>query len=206
MRPLYQEAIMPNLAYIGGGGELAYWLERKAQFEHFKLNFPMLIRRNSVLWLDKGTAKKVNKLAVGIPQIFQNQDAVVRLFVENQTESVLEITEEKEAVNKAFEQIAAKAKSVDPNLEKAVLSEKSKQLKVLDQLESRLLRSEKQRHETSVKQIGGLKEKLFPKNGLQERHDNFLSLYVKYGRSFFDTLLQHLDPLKKQFLVIEDSL
>lgn len=205
MRPVYQEVIMPNLAYIGGGGELAYWLERKTQFEHFKINFPMLIRRNSVLWLDKGTAKKVNKLALSIPQIFQNQDAVIRLFLENKTESTLEITAEKEAVVQAFEQIAAKAKLIDPTLAKAVLAEKSKQLKVLSQLEGRLLRSEKQRHETSLQQIGKLKDKLFPKNGLQERYDNFLSLYLKYGRSFFDTLLVHLDPLKKQFLVIEDE-
>ncbi|MEL6355877.1 MAG: bacillithiol biosynthesis cysteine-adding enzyme BshC [Bacteroidota bacterium] len=41
MRPLFQEYIFPNLAYIGGGGELAYWLERKEQFAHFGLNFPM---------------------------------------------------------------------------------------------------------------------------------------------------------------------
>jgi len=205
MRPVYQEVVMPNLAYIGGGGELAYWLERKTQFEHFEINFPMLIRRNSVLWLDKGTVKKVNKLDLSIPQIFQDQDSLVRLFVENQAETSLEIKEEKEAVNQAFDQVAAKAKKIDPTLAKAVLSEKSKQLKVLDQLESRLLRSEKQKYETSLNQIAGLKDKLFPKNGLQERSDNFLSLYVKYGRSFFEVLLEHLDPMKKQFLVIEDG-
>jgi len=58
MRPIYQEVVMPNLAYIGGGGELAYWLERKSQFAHFGVFYPMLIRRNSVMWLDKGTTKK----------------------------------------------------------------------------------------------------------------------------------------------------
>jgi bacillithiol biosynthesis cysteine-adding enzyme BshC len=31
MRPIYQESVFPNLAYIGGGGELAYWSERKRQ-------------------------------------------------------------------------------------------------------------------------------------------------------------------------------
>ncbi len=205
MRPLYQEVVMPNLAYIGGGGELAYWLERKSQFAHFDVNFPMLIRRNSVMWLDKGMAKKVNKLSLSIPQIFEDQDAVIRSFIDSNTNTTLEIKEEKETVSKAFDQIAEKAKSIDQNLGKAIQAEKSKQLKVLDQLESRLLRAEKQKHETALKQITGIKDKLYPKNGLQERHDNFLSLYLKYGRSFFDTLLEHLDPLKKQFLVIEDS-
>ena len=27
MRPLFQETILPNLCYIGGGGELSYWLQ-----------------------------------------------------------------------------------------------------------------------------------------------------------------------------------
>ncbi len=205
MRPLYQEVVMPNLAYIGGGGELAYWLERKTQFAHFDVNFPMLIRRNSVMWLDKGMAKKVNKLGLGIVQIFDQEDALVRLFIDSNTDETLEIQAEKETVAKAFDQITEKAKNIDQNLGKAIQAEKSKQLKVLDQLESRLLRAEKQKHETSLKQITGIKDKLYPNNGLQERHDNFLSLYLKYGRSFFDVLLENLDPLKKQFLVIEDS-
>jgi len=62
MRPLYQESILPNLAYIGGGGELAYWLERLKQFEYFQVPFPVLIRRNSALILDKGTRKRREKL------------------------------------------------------------------------------------------------------------------------------------------------
>jgi len=206
MRPLYQEVVMPNLAYIGGGGELAYWLERKAQFEHFKVNFPMLIRRNSVMWLDKGTAKKVKKLGFSASQIFEDGDAVIRLFLENSTSVSLEIKEEKTAVANAFEQIAAKAKKIDPTLAKTILAEKSKQLKVLGQLEGRLLRAEKQKHEVSLQQINGLKTKLFPKNGLQERYDNFLSLYVKYGRSFFDILLEHLDPLKKHYVATKHKL
>ena len=76
MRPLYQEKTFPNLAYIGGGGELAYWLERKSQFDHFKINYPMLIRRNSVLWLDQGMSKKIDKLNLNITDIFVETESV----------------------------------------------------------------------------------------------------------------------------------
>ncbi|MBK7427234.1 MAG: bacillithiol biosynthesis BshC [Saprospiraceae bacterium] len=34
VRPVYQEFTLPNVAYIGGGGELAYWLERKIILLH----------------------------------------------------------------------------------------------------------------------------------------------------------------------------
>ncbi len=205
MRPLYQEVILPNLAYVGGGGELAYWLERKTQFAHFGINFPMLIRRNSAMWIDKNTSKKIQKLGFGIEDLFKDTDALIRLFVENQSVEGLEIAAEKQTIERVFDEIATKGKKIDPTLVKAILAEKTKQLKVLDQLESRLLRAEKNKHETALNQIRSLKEKLYPQNGLQERHDNFLSLYLKYGRAFFDILLEHLDPLKKQFLVVTDE-
>ncbi|HJW31383.1 MAG TPA: bacillithiol biosynthesis cysteine-adding enzyme BshC, partial [Saprospiraceae bacterium] len=61
LRPVYQEWVLPNLAYIGGGGELAYWLERKSQFEAAHTHFPMLVRRNSLLLIDAPTQQQIEK-------------------------------------------------------------------------------------------------------------------------------------------------
>lgn len=47
LRPLYQEMILPNLAYVGGWGELSYWLQLKGVFDHFGVNFPLLLPRFS---------------------------------------------------------------------------------------------------------------------------------------------------------------
>ena len=204
LRPLYQETILPNLAYIGGGGEIAYWLERKAQFEHFNVNFPMLVRRNSVLWIDRGTSQKMGRLGISFQQLFQDTDLLVRQFIETQSETALDLQTEILELTSLFERVREKAVQVDPTLEKAVLAESVKQIKVLEQLESRLVRAEKQKHETSINQIRALREKLFPGNGLQERQDNFLNFYQKYGESFFHVLKNHLHPLENGFLVIED--
>lgn len=204
IRPLYQEFILPNLAYIGGGGEIAYWLERKIQFTNFGINFPMLIRRNSVLWLDKGNSKKMAKLGLSINDLFIEVEALIKHFVSKHTNTVLSLAEEKASLNKVFQAIKEKSDQIDPTLSKAVLAEGAKQMKSLEQLEGRLMRAEKQKHETSINQIRSLKEKLFPGNGLQERHDNFMNLYLKYGNSFFETLKANLNPLKKGFVVIQD--
>lgn len=203
LRPLFQEAILPNLAYIGGGGEIAYWLERKEQFAHFGLNFPMLIRRNSVLLLDAGIQSRMEKLGLSVEDLFEDTDALIRQFVEGQTSSELSLQAEIKALEDVFEQTRQKAVQVDPTLEKAVLAEGAKQVKVLEQLESRLLRAEKQKHETAINQLRSIKEKLFPGNGLQERTDNFLNFYLKYDHNLFDILLQELDPLKEGFIVIK---
>ncbi|MBK8044030.1 MAG: bacillithiol biosynthesis cysteine-adding enzyme BshC [Haliscomenobacter sp.] len=205
LRPLYQEFILPNLAYIGGGGEIAYWLERKRQFEHFGINFPMLIRRNSVLWIDKGSSQRMDKLGINAEQLFQDADTLIRHYVDSQTEHELSLSQEIASLNALFEGIRQKAIHVDPTLEKTILAEAAKQVKVLEHLEVRLLRAEKQKHDTAIGQIRHLKEKLFPGHGLQERHDNFISLYQKYGDELFETLKAHLHPLEEGMLVLIDN-
>lgn len=202
MRPLFQEKILPNLAYVGGGGEIAYWLERKKQFEHFGINFPVLIRRNSAMLLDENTYRRIQKLGFSIEEIFEPTDFLIRKFVEKNAEGELNLKEEIALVEKAFHLIAGKAEIVDPTLVKAILAEQTRQVKTIEQLESRLVRTEKQKHETNLNQLKSVKEKLFPGNGLQERYDNFLPFYLKYGREFFQILKENLDPFDKSFLTI----
>lgn len=201
MRPVYQEAILPNLAYIGGGGELAYWLERKNQFEAFGLNFPMLIRRNSALWVDKASAKKLDKIGLHINELFGDTEALVKRFVKENTENEINLKDEKSAIEKILVQVSEKATEVDPSLKGKVLAENAKIMKSIENLEGRLMRAEKDRFEVSLNQIRKLKDKLFPGNGLQERHENFLSLYVKYGKDLFEILKDNLNPLEEGMVI-----
>lgn len=204
IRPLFQEYILPNLAYIGGGGEIAYWLERKAQFAHFGINFPMLIRRNSVCWIDKNTGKRLDKLGLRVEDLLEDTESLIRRYVQEHTAAELSLGEEKTALDRVFLSIGQKALKIDPTLEKAVLAEAAKQMKGLEQLEDRLLRAEKQRHEVEINQLRALREKLFPGNGLQERHDNLLPYFLAYGWDFFKTLKEHLHPLESGLVVISE--
>lgn len=205
MRPIYQELILPNLAYVGGGGEIAYWLERKSQFAHFGINFPMLVRRDSALWLDGATVKKMNKANLQLEDLWKDTDVLIREYISKFGNVEISLAKERATLQSIFEEIAAKAKTTDPSLEKYVLSEHAKADKSIDQIETRLLRAEKQSNENAISQIRSVKEKLFPNNGLQERYDNFLPYYLKYGEDFFKTLKEHFDPLDKKLKVFIDD-
>jgi bacillithiol synthase len=205
MRPIYQESVLPNLAYIGGGGEIAYWIERKSQFEHFKINFPMLIRRDSVLWIDRNTSKKMEKLKLSVEDIFKDTEILIKEFVKNNAVEDLNLNSQKEEINTIFERIKESAKNIDPTLVGKIEAEQTRAVKTIEQLEARLLKAEKQKHEVEINQIRVLKEKLFPNNGLQERHDNLISFYFKYGGEFFKILKENLNPLDRKFVVIRDN-
>lgn len=205
LRPLFQELILPNLAYVGGGGEIAYWLERKSQFDHFGINYPVLLRRNSLLWIDKATSSRIEKLGLRVHDLFIDTDFLIKQYVALNSEGELSLQPEMAQLKALFEQIRLKALGVDATLEKAVLAEGVKQEKVIEQLEGRLARAEKQKHETAVNQIRSLKEKLFPGNGLQERTDNFLNFYLKYGPQFAEVLQEVVDPFVEGFVVVRDD-
>ncbi len=204
LRPLFQEIVLPNLAYIGGGGELAYWLERKTQFDFVGVNFPMLVRRNSVLWLDKGSRDKMGKLGIQLHDLLQDTDALIKQYISKIATEPMSMEDEKKEIEMVFTKVLTKALSIDPTLEKSVLAEKTKHLQGIEMIEAKLLKAEKLKNESSINQIKALAHKLFPGGGLQERVDNFLPYYIKQGDTFFDVLLENLNPLEQGLMVISE--
>ncbi|TXF85686.1 bacillithiol biosynthesis cysteine-adding enzyme BshC [Neolewinella aurantiaca] len=203
MRPLFQELIFPNLAYIGGGGELAYWLERKEQFSAFGLNFPMLIRRNSVVWVDAKSGKKMDKLGLSVRDLLRHDDLIIRDFVAKHTKNELSLADELAQLKGLFETMSLKAKAIDPTLEAAALAEGTRQRKIVEQFESRLRRVEKTKFDREMTTIRELRATLFPGNSLQERKDNFLNVYLESGEEMFPVLLEALDPLTPGMVVVK---
>lgn len=205
LRPLYQEILLPNLAYVGGGGELAYWLERKDLFDHYGVQYPILARRNSALWLDKDAVKRMLKYPFKPERYFEPADLLIREYVAELSEAEITLEQERERVNEAFVSLSQKAAAVDPSLAKAALADGAKTLAVLDQWRQRLIKTEKQRHEQSVGQLKALKDKLFPDDSLQERKDNYIPYLFKYGDAFAAALLTHFDPFDAAaFVVLQD--
>lgn len=205
LRPLYQETILPNLAYVGGGGELAYWLERRRLFEHYGINYPMLVRRNSVLWIDRDASKKLERFGFTVDQFFGETEALVKLYVETNASADVDLGPELRNMDRLVHKLSEKAAAIDPTLEKAALADGVKMKDILNGWQSRLIKAEKQKHEVTLQQIRTLKEKLFPGGGLQERHDNFLPFYLRYGDRYFDMLKERLLPLEHGFIVLEDA-
>ena len=201
LRPLYQETILPNLAYLGGPSELAYWLQLKGVFEHYGVAFPILLPRNLALVINGGLKKRMDKLGVTAEELYLDDAALKKAFVEKNSENSLSLKTEEEAVTQAFAEIISKAKEVDPTLEGAIEAEKAKVLKGLSHLEARIKKAEERKFDTSINQLMGLKEKLFPGGSQQERKDNFLNFYLN-DPGFIDKLFTVFDPLDLRFNVI----
>jgi bacillithiol biosynthesis cysteine-adding enzyme BshC len=205
LRPLYQQSILPNVAYIGGPAEIAYWLELHSTFEHHNIAYPILMPRNFATIVDKGAVSKMDKLKLTIKDMFQGTEELIKEFVKQNSSLASDFEAEKEQLKKVYDEIAKKTKEIDSTLIATVEAELQKQYNALKTLETKLIRAQKQKDETSVNQIRKLKEKLFPEGILQERHDNFIPFYLGYGASFIDTLMQDFSPFDFRMAVMTEE-
>jgi len=201
MRPLYQEVILPNLCYIGGGGELAYWFQLKQFFDEVKVPFPMVLLRNSVLIQSENQLKKLQKLNISIEDIFLNKDSFINKRVREISNIEIDFSEQKTYLIQQFQDLYKIAEQTDKSFLGAVKAQEVKQLKGLENLEKRLLKAQKIALADEVSRMTELKNELFPNGSLQERYHNFAEFYLEYGEQLIPQLIENLKPLKSEFLI-----
>lgn len=203
LRPLYQEVILPNLAYIGGGGEIAYWLELKAVFDFHNVTFPSLLIRNSVVLVSEKQNSKIEKLGLSWADLFSKQNDLIHSKTKELSKFTIDFSEQKEHLKLQFEKLNQIALKTDLSFTGAVKAQESKQTKGLENLEKRLLKAEKRIHAEKLERIIQLQNELFPNQSLQERQLNFSEFYLN-NDSFISLILKQLHPLNNYFSIFID--
>lgn len=203
MRPLYQEVILPNLCYIGGGGEMAYWLELKSYFEEVNIPFPILLLRNSVQVVSEKQAKKLSSLKISSEELFMKQHDLLAKKVQENSEIQFNFDDAEELLTQQFLALRRVAEDTDFSFIGAVNAQQQKQLKGLENLRKRLIRAEKRKQSDLVERITDLQNQLLPNQSLEERQRNFSEYYLEYGRGFVTALKDTLQPLQLEFTILE---
>ena len=202
LRPLYQEVILPNLCYIGGGGEIAYWLQLRSYFDKVEVPFPILLLRNSLLLASQSQLDKLAKLSVDIKDLFLNREALRSTITHQISEINLDFSPQKEHLQKQFEDLYQLAERTDKSFIGAVAAQEKKQLNGLENLEKRLLKAQKRKLADELKRVSDLQDQLFPEGSLQERNTNFAEFYISHGKIFIDEVVHSIDPLDLRFTVL----
>jgi bacillithiol biosynthesis cysteine-adding enzyme BshC len=204
LRPVYQEIIMPNLAYIGGGAEVAYWFQLKDVFAALGVPYPLVLPRNSAMYLSRANAGKLAKLGLSATDIFKPLPELKKQVGAQLGQEEISLAAQQQALADAFEQVQALAQRLDPTLVKSVAAEAQKAAGSLAGLEKRLSKAADAKHETAYAQLTALKDKLFPDGGLQERTDNVLSILIN-NPGFIEQLLASFEPLALEFAVVMEG-
>jgi bacillithiol synthase len=205
LRGLFQETILPNLVFIGGGGEMAYWLQLKDLFDHYKVVYPVLVLRNSFLIIEQKWKERVQKLELSAAELFKDENELMKTIVKKFSENSIALNGNFEKAQDFYEQIRMQAEAVDQTLSQYVNAIKTRSLKDLEELEKKMLRAEKRKFEDHQRQIQKIKEVLFPGDGLQERVENFSWFYAKWGRGFIEELYKNSLALEQEFSILTEG-
>lgn len=205
LRGAFQETVLPNIAFIGGGGELAYWLELKKVFEAVNTPYPVLILRNSFLLATAGQIEKLGKAGVTLNELFLNEYELMNLIVARNSNRKYALNGELEKVQQLYDSITELAVQTDQTLKEHVAALKTKAIRRLEELEKKMLRAEKRKFEAEQRQIQKTRSILFPNNNLQERVENITPFYAKYGRQLIDTLYNNSLGLEQEFVLLTFS-
>ena len=206
LRPIYQEFILPNLAYVGGVGEMAYWLQLKGVFDALNLSYPIIQVRNSFQLFDRGVMKKLDKLGLTPSNCFEDIHQLKKQFVMDNSTTEMDFVKLDELMEEISTEMETLIIAVDGGLKGYGQSEITRLNKQLVGVKDKLVRQQKKKFETSLQQIDAVIDKLFPNNGLQERYENILSVGMRFGiHGFISMIFDASDPQSNDLIVLIDK-
>ena len=205
VRPLYQEVILPNIAYIGGAGEISYWLQLKAYFENQNIILPILVVRDSAILVSSRISKKINKLNISYSDFLKGKNYLIKNKIKELSSVNLDLQFLKDKLHSQFIYLEKIISKTDQSFVGAVKAQKAKQFKGIDNLEKRLIKAEKRKLKVQVEELEFIYDLLFPDDKLQERRENFFDYYYRFGYNFMPDLIDSFNPLSKEFIVFESE-
>ena len=202
LRGMLQETILPNVAFIGGGAEVAYWMQLRTLFSHYNVFFPCIFLRQSVLWVGTRDEDTLSKIGLKLTDLFKPEEQLIRDYISNHSTTDWQTSAESDEIGRILERLKQKALAVDSTLEASTNATLTRMQAQLTKLEKKMLRAEKKKAAVQLNRIQTVRGKLFPGGSLQERTDNFLTYYLENGSDFLDVILTGIKPMDNQFLVV----
>jgi len=193
LRPLYQETILPNLAYVGGPGEIAYWLQLKDLFVSQHELMPILFPRNFVTILSSAVLQRIEEADLHMEDLFMEEVHFQEILLEKLNVEQFDFEGENRLLNDLRASLLDKANKADKTLIQAAEAEMARINKSLSDFHKRLDKALENRHQSDINKFQNIRKRLFPAGELQERHDNFLNFYINHP-DMINRLCEELDP------------
>jgi bacillithiol biosynthesis cysteine-adding enzyme BshC len=202
LRGLFQETILPNIVFVGGGSELGYWLGLKSVFSAAGTPFPMLLLRNSFLVMDNICQEILDKLGIRPEEVFESEHALMNRIIAGKSANETVLNGELEKIRSIYQDVFERAVRIDKSLGGNVSALQAKAMAGLEELEKKMLRAEKRKYQAESQLIQNLKTSLFPDGKLQERNENIAGFYESFGPGIIEALLDHSPGFEQEFSIL----
>jgi len=195
LRPLYQDTLLPTVAYVGGLSEIAYFAQMKEVYEAFNLPMPIIYPRKGFTFIEKKIDKALNTFGLEVQDIWRNAEAKINEIAKKHIPQSLDkaFQNTRSHLDKDSAVIKRETAAFEPTLEKSVDLTIRKINHQIHLLEKKILKASKKRSAIMTKRIQLAKNSLYPNQHLQERVFNITPFLIKYGFTLMDRLYKAVD-------------
>lgn len=204
LRPVYQEHILPNIAYIGGGGELSYWIQLHWLFQALRVPMPVVFLRTSAGTISEKHLRQWSELRLSTKDLFSDLVALKARVAKHGVGFRTELTAERAELERLYTAILAEVTKADGSLKGAVEARSRQALHGVERLEKAMVRAAKHDQAVWMRRMETIHEVLFPGGGLQERRDSILPRIAAEGLAVLDHWMDLLDPLDPTFVLVQE--
>lgn len=205
LRPIYQDTILPTVAYIGGPSEVAYFAQMKGIYDRFSIPMPIIYPRKSISIIEQKIKNVLQKHNVNVQDFWHNFDQTIQTIIKKHIPLSIDkfFTSTASHLKQDFESIKKEIVSIDPDLESSADLTLEKINQQFKYLEKKILKASKKQNEILIQQLHKVKNNLYPTNHLQERVLNIVPYLIKYGYPFIDKLYKTIDINNQNHQIIE---
>ncbi|MCG9879904.1 MAG: bacillithiol biosynthesis cysteine-adding enzyme BshC [Bacteroidia bacterium] len=190
LRPVFQETILPNLAYFGGPAEVAYWLQLKPIFDHYQVPFPLVGLRYMNVLVQKNIQDKVSKLPIELKDLLLAEPTLTQKYV--QQVQGISFAEKFEDILNQIQEVVDHAKALDVTLGKEFLAFKLQNKDFFKSKTSALKKAAELHEEAQIEKLLKLRARLFPDGVLQERIETLMQFESSLDIEIKSALLNNI--------------
>ncbi|WP_244886903.1 bacillithiol biosynthesis cysteine-adding enzyme BshC [Rossellomorea vietnamensis] len=190
-RPMMQEWLFPNLAFIAGPGEIAYWGELKRAFEYVNLKMPPVVPRLNITIVERDINKRIDDLQLSLHGVITEgvttaRDAFWKSLERPGIEKEMKTIQDE--LDRRYEEIRKLAVSIDQGLNPILDKNLEFHHSQFDYLRKKIDKALKDKHSLIFTQFTKVENSIRPNEGPQERTWNVLYFLNKYGPTFIRDL------------------
>jgi len=195
LRPLYQDTLLPTIAYVSGPSEGAYYAQMKGIYAAFDLPMPIIYPRKSLTLLEHKIEKVLDHYNLGVPDFWCDVEELVTQIAKASLPDNLEagIEDAAKTVSERMQALEGLVVKIDPTLADFVKNSSGRILGQIEGIEKKVLQAYKKRNDVLRQQLYKASHSLYPNNQLQERQLNIVPYLFKHGFSFIDQLYEAMD-------------
>ncbi len=194
LRPIFQDYLIPNAAYIAGPGEVAYFSQIADLYKFFEVEMPVLLPRHSVVFINKKIQKllEIDNLEI---EYFENEIKHIEKDIAelNSDAEFIDLIDQSKLMQKViFDSIKEKLISFDKQLSQSCDTALLKANEQIEFLQKKSITAIKRLNSDKIQKYSAAKNYLFPENNFQERFFCVGSFVAEFSLFEFKKIVENI--------------